>query len=142
METEAPPNAIETMPRVPRSMRIDPARHLVPNDVPQSILDNWQRMLDEAEAKRLEEQSQLLDQSAYSLKYASNLRGIVMDASMMSHDLIALAYLFDKALMDDADTDSDLLKASHLVVDVMKTIAARLGALDVRAGLASEEARL
>ena len=65
-----------------------------------------------------------------------------MDASMMSHDLIALAYLFDKTLIDDANGDSNLLKASHLVVDVMKTIAARLEALDDRAGLASEEARL
>ena len=130
------------MPRVPRSMRIDPARHLVPDDVPQSILDNWQRMLDEAETKRLDERRQFVAQGAYSHKYASNLRGIVMDASMMSHDLIALAYLFDKALIDDADTDSDLLKALHLVVDVMKTIAARLKALDDRVGLASEEARL
>ena len=67
---------------------------------------------------------------------------IVTNASMLSYELIALAYLFDKALTDDADADSDLLKASHPVVDVMKTIVARLGALDDRAGLASEEAWL
>lgn len=142
MAAQASPIATDTMPCVPRSMRVDPARHLVPDDVPQSILDNWHRMLGEAETTRLAQQHQYEAQLATSQKHALRLRGIVMDASMMSHDLIALAYLFDKALIDDADADSDLLKASHLVVDVIKTIAARLGALDDRAGLAIEEARL
>ncbi|KQP89010.1 hypothetical protein ASF60_19910 [Methylobacterium sp. Leaf113] len=142
MAAQASPIATDTMPRVPRSMRVDPARHLVPDDVPQSILDNWHRMLGEAETTRLAQQRQYEAELATSQKHALRLRGIVMDASMMSRDLIALAYLFDKALIEDADADSDLLKASHLVVDVMKTIAARLGALDDRAGLAIEEARL
>lgn len=142
MAAQASPIGTDTMPRVPRSMRVDPARHLVPDDVPQSILDNWHRMLDEAETTRLAQQRQHEVQLASSQKHALRLRGLVMDASMMSHDLIALAYLFDKALIDDANGDSNLLKASHLVVDVMKTIAARLEALNDRAGLAGEEARL
>lgn len=74
--------------------------------------------------------------------YATELRSIVRDASMMSHDLTALAYLFQKALVADAEADSDLLKASYLVVDVMKTIAARLAATDERAALAYARAKL
>ena len=106
------------------------------------MLDNWMKMLDETEALRLAQQAEFEAKVANAQKYAVKLRGIVMDAYIMNHDIGAFAYLFDKALIDDAEEDTDLLKASHLVVDVMKTIAARLGTLEERVGLAYEEAGL
>lgn len=135
---EVPPEAR----RVPRSMRIDPSHRPVPDDIPQSMPDRWQEMLDELEVKSKQTIDRLTAEKENCRQYASDLRAIILDAYMVHTDLDGLAYLFDKALIDDAEGDTSLVKASHLVVDVMQTISARLKALDERAALAFAKAGL
>ncbi|WP_430914103.1 hypothetical protein [Methylobacterium sp. sgz302541] len=140
MASQTAPETVAEARKVPRSMRVDPSRRPVPDEVPQSMLDRWQEMLDEAEANRKNTVDQITVHRITVQRYADDLRKLVHDAYFMHLDLDGLAYLFDKALVDDAEGDTDLLKASHLVVDVMRTIAARLRALDEQAALAYQKA--
>lgn len=62
----------------------------------------------------------------------SALRDLIGDAAMIAHDMRALTYLFTKAVCDDGQ-DTRLTSASHLVIDCIETMAARLDALEVKA---------
>lgn len=138
MASHAAPHTNADAPVIPRSMRVDPSRHLVPDDVPQSLLDNWQAMLDAPDAQRAALQADYEARLSSADAYARELRQIIFNAYFMRQDLDGLAYLFGKAVTDGGD-DSPLCSASHVVVDCMRTIAKRLRSLDEQASIAVQK---
>ncbi|MCJ2065974.1 hypothetical protein MKK63_25175 [Methylobacterium sp. J-088] len=121
MAAQASPIAADPTPRIPRSMRVDPTGRVVLPQVPDDLLQRWR---DDRAA--LEAETRIL------AARIGELRRLVSDSYMVGHNLRGLVYLFEKAVVEDGP-DSPLTTASHIVIDCLRSMAARLEALDEQA---------
>lgn len=132
MASQSSPIAADPTPRVPRSMRVDPTGRVVLPEVPDDLLRRWRedRTTFQAEAAEVAARHKA-EVMALSVRIGE-LRGLVTDSYMVASELRGLVYLFEKAVTDDGP-DGPLTTASHIVIDCIRTMAARLEALDARA---------
>lgn len=137
MDVQTPPADRVMGPMVPR-WRLDPTGRIAQPEVPDGLLQRWRddRAAFQAEA------AEAVTRHAAEVRTLSGqiceLRGLVMDAYMVANDLRGLVYLFEKALTEDG-ADSELTTASHIVIDCIRTMAARLDALETRASATRED---
>lgn len=130
MAAQASPVA-DTKPRIPRSIPLDPTGRIVQPEAA-DVLQRWRDDRAALQAEAAEAAHRHAAEARVLAARIGELRGLVSDGYMVAHDLRGLVYLFEKAVVDDGP-ESPLTTASHIVIDCIRTMAARLEALDARA---------
>lgn len=132
MAAQASPIAADPTPRIPRSMRVDPTGRIVLPEVPDDLLQRWRMDRATLQAETAAIASRHAAETRVLAARIGELRQLVSDSHLVGHNLRGLIYLFEKAVVEDGP-DSPLTTASHIVIDCMRSMAARLEALEEQA---------
>ncbi|SFI18317.1 hypothetical protein SAMN02799642_01066 [Methylobacterium brachiatum] len=132
MAAQASPIAADPAPRIPRSMRVDPTGRVVQPQVPDDLLQRWRDDRAVLQAEAAKAAARHAAEARILAARIGDLRSLVGDADMIGHNLRGLIYLFEKAVTEDGP-EGPLTTASHIVIDCIRSMAARLEALEERA---------
>jgi hypothetical protein len=113
-------------------MRVDPTGHLVVPEVPDEMLQRWRADRAALQAQTAEAAAEYAAEAQILAARIGELRRLVEEGYLIGRNLRGLVYLFDKAVVEDGP-ESPLTTASHIVIDCLNTMAARLEALEQRA---------